>query len=245
VHGLGIDPADGALFIATHTGLFRSPEGSTSAVRVGSSSQDTMGFTVAGPGHFFGSGHPGAGEAGPPNLGLIESTDAGESWEAVSLGGQADFHVLRYASDRIYAFDGLSGLILVSGDGGRTWQQRRPPAPVIDLAIDPTDPRRIIIATERGLAVSADEGASWQALGSDVGLLAWPRTERLYLIDATGQVQLSDDGGKRWAREVGSIRGQPTALVAPAGETLYAALVDGTVLGSSDGGASWQVRSSQ
>ncbi len=28
VHGLGVDPADGALFIATHTGLWRSPKAS-------------------------------------------------------------------------------------------------------------------------------------------------------------------------------------------------------------------------
>ena len=27
VHGLGVNPADGALFIATHTGLYRSGEG--------------------------------------------------------------------------------------------------------------------------------------------------------------------------------------------------------------------------
>jgi hypothetical protein len=27
VHGLGINPKDGALLVATHTGLFRAPEG--------------------------------------------------------------------------------------------------------------------------------------------------------------------------------------------------------------------------
>jgi hypothetical protein len=30
VHGLGINPADDALFIATHTGLYRVDEGSAS-----------------------------------------------------------------------------------------------------------------------------------------------------------------------------------------------------------------------
>jgi len=42
VHGLGINPTDGALFIGTHDGLFRSPEGSATAGRVGESTQDTM-----------------------------------------------------------------------------------------------------------------------------------------------------------------------------------------------------------
>ncbi|MBA2522666.1 MAG: exo-alpha-sialidase, partial [Solirubrobacterales bacterium] len=87
VHGLGINPADGALFIATHDGLFRSPEGSATAERVGESSQDTMGFTIVGPDRFLGSGHPGPGEDGQPNLGLIESGDAGLSWTGVSLAG--------------------------------------------------------------------------------------------------------------------------------------------------------------
>ena len=54
VHGLGIDPADKALFIATHTGLFRVGDGQSSAVRVGDSYQDTRGFTVVGENRFLG-----------------------------------------------------------------------------------------------------------------------------------------------------------------------------------------------
>jgi hypothetical protein len=55
VHGLGVDPADDSLYIATHAGLFRAPPGESEVSRVGSSNQDTMGFTVTGPGSFLGS----------------------------------------------------------------------------------------------------------------------------------------------------------------------------------------------
>src|SRR5687768_6438573 len=55
VHGLGINPSDGSLFIATHTGLFRVAADSRKAVRVGDRFQDTMGFSVAGPDRFLGS----------------------------------------------------------------------------------------------------------------------------------------------------------------------------------------------
>ena len=48
VHGLGINPADGALVIATHTGLLRANPGERQARRVGDLYQDTMGFTVVG-----------------------------------------------------------------------------------------------------------------------------------------------------------------------------------------------------
>ena len=47
VHALGIDPADGRLYVATHFGLFAlSNEGQAS--KVGTAGQDTMGFTVVG-----------------------------------------------------------------------------------------------------------------------------------------------------------------------------------------------------
>ncbi len=87
VHGLGVNPKDGALFTATHTGLFRVAPGGTQPVRVGDRYHDTMGFTVVGPDHFLASGHPDGRERLPPLLGLIESRDAGESWQAISLLG--------------------------------------------------------------------------------------------------------------------------------------------------------------
>jgi hypothetical protein len=55
IHGLGINPRDGAPYAATHTGLFVIREGAAS--RVADRYQDTMGFTVVGPDHFLGSGH--------------------------------------------------------------------------------------------------------------------------------------------------------------------------------------------
>lgn len=51
IHGLGRNPADDALFIATHTGLFRMTSSDPSPERVAGLYQDTMGFTVVGPDH--------------------------------------------------------------------------------------------------------------------------------------------------------------------------------------------------
>jgi photosystem II stability/assembly factor-like uncharacterized protein len=243
VHGLGVDPADDSLYIATHAGLFRAPAGETEAARVGSSEQDTMGFTVTGPGRFLGSGHPGPGEKGPPSLGLIASDDAGQSWEEVSLAGEADFHVLRYAHKRVYALNALSGKLMVSDDGGENWEERAPPPEVIDLAVDPRDPQRILASTARGLAISEDEGQSWKPAGSEIGLLAWLEPEKLYLVDARGEVSVSDDAGSSW-RSMGTIGGQPAAFLATPDDELYAALPDGTIEASSDGGASWKRRAS-
>lgn len=243
VHGLGVNPGDGALYIATHSGLFRAAAGSERVEPVGEGRQDTMGFTVTGPDRFLASGHPGPGEDGPPNLGLVESTDGGETWEEVSLGGEADFHALVWEHGRVYGYDASHGRLMSSDDRGRTWEERAVPAPVIDLAVDPDDAQRLLISTEAGLMVSDRGGERWRPIGDEVGigLLAWPAGERLYLVDARGGAHVSRDGGRRW-EDAGQIGGQPAALVATGPRELYAALPEGTVMRSTDAGESWSVR---
>ncbi len=135
VHGLGVNPSDGSLFVATHTGLFRAGPSEMRARRVGDRYQDTMGFTVIGPDRFLGSGHPDGREQLPPYLGLIESVDAGRSWQPVSLLGEADFHVLEARGQRIYGygsdFESREPRFLTSTDGGRSWRRLEAPEPLI------------------------------------------------------------------------------------------------------------------
>jgi hypothetical protein len=239
IHGFGID--GDTLYIATHTGLFVAPKGQSKARRLGESRQDIMGFSVVEQGRFIGSGHPDATQDLPPNLGLIESRDAGRTWRNISLQGKADFHVLQSAGARIYGFDGTQGRLMVSADAGHSWNQRTPPAAMFGLAIDPASTDRIVAATERGVFASQNAGESWRPLRNDMaGLLAWPSVGRLFLVDGRGVVQTSADAGKRW-RQVGDIGGQPSAFIAH-GRDLYAALSDGTVKRSADGGRSWSVR---
>jgi hypothetical protein len=242
VHGLGVNPADGALYIATHTGMYRVEQGERKAERVGDRYQDTMGFTIVGPNRFLGSGHPDLRDDLPPLLGLIESTDSGESWQPISLLGEADFHVLRFAGERVYGYDASNDRLLVSADRGRTWNELERPGPMVDLAVDPSNERRIVATTEEGLFESRDGGESWNRVGEAVGLLAWPTRERLYLVAGGGQVFASRDGG-RLLEHRGEIGGQPAALLAQSANELYVALHDGTIKRSSDGGASWVVRS--
>jgi hypothetical protein len=100
MHGLGINPGDGALFVATQAGLIRAPEGDDKPERVGDRFQDTMDFTIVGPDTFLGSGHPDGRDKLPPFLGLIRSDDGGTSWRPVSLLGKRDSASNRTTSKR-------------------------------------------------------------------------------------------------------------------------------------------------
>jgi hypothetical protein len=242
VHGLGLNPRDGALFIATHTGIFRAAPGEPKAERVGDSTQDTMGFTVAGPDRFLGSGHPGEFDNAVNPLGLIRSRDGGQSWENVSLEGEADFHVLRFGEGRVYGYDAGNGRLMASADRGGSWKELAAPAPLLDLVPKPGAPNELVASGEGGLYRSSDGGRSWDRAGREIGFLGWPSPPALLLVDARGVTQVSRDGGRSW-RQLGAIGGQPAAFLVQDERELYAALPDGTVKRSADGGRTWSVRS--
>ncbi len=238
VHGLGVNPADGALLVATHTGLFRMEPGSDEMTRVGDRLQDTMGFAVVGPERFIGSGHPDLRDDLPPLLGLIRSDDGGRSWQTVSLTGEADFHALLADGDRITGYDASGGRVMVSRDGGATWRQSAPPAAIADIAAEPGAPGRLLATSEVGLLASTDSGATWRVGAGDAVLLSWPARETLYGFTSTGEVRISGDGGSTW-EDRGSLPGAPAAATEDEGR-LIVALHDGGFASSSDGGRTWR-----
>ena len=244
VHGLGVNPADGALFIATHTGLFRSAVGEATSKRVGDRLQDTMGFTVIAPDRFLGSGHPDGRDGLPPFLGLIQSHDAGRTWRPLSLTGKRDFHALAAAGARVYGYGSdfktrQQGL-LASADGGKTWSSRRAPEPLLALSVDSGRPQRVLAGGARSIWLSNDGARSWRRLGGPGGLVS-SGAGKDYRVTTAGSVAVSSDGGRRW-RSTGRVGGEPAAF-AFAKDTLYVALHDGTVKQSSDDGRSWRLRS--
>ncbi len=248
VHGLGVDPGDGVLYAATHSGLFRVPEQGR-AQRVANRAQDTMGFSIVGPGKFIGSGHPDFREddVRPPLLGLIESDDRGETWDRISLHGKADFHALHAAHGNVYGYDSTSQTFMVSRDR-KEWD-RRSKLPMADFAVDPADPDTLLATTRQGVVRSTDGGRAWTPIAGAPALvvLAWAGQGQLYGVTPDGNVQRSEDGGTTWG-ERGSVGGQPEAMtvdVRDGTETLYVAATDRGILASTDQGRTFTTRYSE
>jgi hypothetical protein len=242
IHGLGRNPADDALFIATHTGLFRLGSNDRSAERVAGLYQDTMGFTVVGPDHFLGSGHPGSIENDPPFLGLIESRNGGRKWRPISLRGDVDFHVLEAQGKTVYGFgsdwDTREARFLRSDDAGRTWTRLAPPEGLLGLAIDPQDSRISVALGEQRGWVSRDGGASWRPLDIPGGMVTWTRELGLVAVDLGGVVRSASEPTGEW-NEVGRLPGTPAALEG-VGDELLAASHEARVVSSRDGGQTWR-----
>jgi len=235
IHGIGVDPENGAVYAGTHYGLFRIEDGTATRV---SEVQDFMGFTVAGSDHFLASGHPGEGQGGHSSVGLIESTDGGQTWRELSLAGEADFHALEYRHGRVYGLNSMTGQLLVSEDK-ESWQELSG-EPIADFAVSPEDPDALIATTEQGLVQSADGGRTFEAV-SDAPLMVfvgWAEDGTLAGVTPEGVLYTADapDGG--WT-ERGNVGGQPEALTVHSADEIYAA-TDGTVLVSTDGGTTFR-----
>lgn len=241
VHGLGRNPADGAIYIATHFGLWRMKKGED-PVRVGDYLHDFMGFAVVGPDRFIASGHPNGARDLPPHMGLIESTDAGRTWNSRSLFGTADFHTLIAAGEGAVGWSSNTGELQFSDDL-KTWDTRAKQLALADFAADPATRTTVVISITRSetrlqLRRSDDGGRTFTTIrkAPQLARFAWSDPKRLWGFATDGVVWRSGDGGRTWAR-AGSLGAPPEAVADEDGMLLAAA--GGAIQRSTDGGRSW------
>jgi len=234
IHGLGIDPADNGLYVASHMGIFKQTRDGFE--RVADRWQDTMAFTVVGPDHFLASGHPDMREDKPVHLGLIESKDAAETWESLSLEGRADFHALEPAGERLYGYDSQTQTLMVTSDR-REWQDLVQ-LPVVDLAADPNDAGTLMITDTSGRLMRMQAGREPQLVADAPRLvfIDWPEEDLLVGLAPEGSVHRSTDGGVSW-QELRPIEGPPVALAVTT-DRWYAATEQGIYV-SEDQGSTW------
>ncbi|HEX8500692.1 MAG TPA: peptidoglycan-binding protein [Pyrinomonadaceae bacterium] len=160
------------------------------------------------------------------NAGLFRSYNLEKGWEVVPYGPRLDVRTLCVASspqepETIFVGTSNSG-VLVSRDGGKTWEQARGiPAeyPVNVIERDPKRPENIYVGTTQTLYVSHDGGQRWLRrggnlpLGSFTSVLlnpenpdevfvgnAYERGGRVFTAAEGGGVFRSTDRGMTWQR---------------------------------------------
>lgn len=238
VHGLAVDPESGQVLLATHEGLFDVTD--QPGTRIGDVN-DLMGFSpTQDPGVFYASGHPGPGSKMPNPMGLIRSSDGGQTWEQLSRQGESDFHALTTTKTGILGYDGT----LRATTDGKTWTPVDVDFAPAVLAGHPNSDT-VLATTTGGLQRSTDAGKTW-SLTTDTPLIqfaAFASPAEAFGVEPDGTVHLSLDGGATWA-QAGKIDGTVQAIAAAKGPDgkpgIWAATTEEIVV-SSDGGATFQV----
>lgn len=206
VHALGRDPGDGDLLLAGHAGLFRVTR--SGFERIGPVI-DLMGFTVAGPGHYYASGHPQPGTDLPQPVGLIESRDGGETWSVLSRGGQSDFHSLTATDGGIIGHDG----VLRRTDDGTRWTSLAADFEPISLS-GRSDDGRVVGSTSTSVVTSDDGGRSWRPVpGSPAPSLVSRADDAAVAITGDGRIHVADAMAEKWS-VTDMVARQPMAILA-------------------------------
>lgn len=198
VHGVVVD-GDG-LLLGTHDGVHRVNPESGASERVGESRDDFMGFGGAPDATLVASGHPGPGSTLPNPLGLITSSDGGQTWKSVSLLGQVDFHDLAIRGNEIVGWD-TRGPLQWSSDGGVSWQA----GPLVTPTSVTWFGDRVWLGTpDRGLITWAPGQDGIDEMGVPGMLVSSsPSGNALWRVNDDGSVHRSSDG-QNWS-ELGRV----------------------------------------
>ena len=168
----------------------------------------------------------------------------GETWEPISGLGEADYHEIEIAGDRIFALRNEDpGMIQISDDGGKTWDTREAPsvAAPIDVAVNPGDPKVWAVSTDQGVFVSQQRGQVLAPARHDVRRphRLGRRPTRCTPRARTARSRRAPTAADSW-QDVGTIGAGPKELiVGPKGE-LYASVSGPEIRRSTDGGANWE-----
>ncbi len=153
--------------------------------------------------------------AGGYNGGLYKSTDSGSTWKEI-LSNILVYDAVMNPSDTktIYVAGYFSdhGRVIVTHDGGTSWQQtfneESMQNPVRSIALNPADPKQVIIGTATGeLIKSLDGGQNWQILHNFLAKftgMVW-QGSGLYILTREKGLQKSTDLGLTFQSLNGSL----------------------------------------
>jgi len=190
VHGLTYSADGKRLIVAVHDGLVAYGAGKWS--KDPGPRHDYMGFSATRD-RFYSSGHPAPGSELTNPLGLIMSADGGRTWHKRGLEGETDFHVLgtSYETNAVYAYTPAPnsrmkrpGLYYTLNDGF-AWKPAKAEGlggPIHAVAVHPSKPQIIAVATKEGIYLSSDYGERFDRIVPGQGLAVFFDLDGEHLI---------------------------------------------------------------
>jgi photosystem II stability/assembly factor-like uncharacterized protein len=169
--------------------------------------------------------------------------------KAISQLNTADFHSLAFSlTEPSTVFFGHHNGLLISRDGGKTWQETAlKNADAMALALPLSDPRVMYAAGHDVFVKSMDAGQSWQGVttnlpSSDIhGFVADSQNAEIVYAHAVGYgIFISENGGTTWQPLWPEAPPSTFNLALGDNETLFAAAGGEGLWRSSDKGQTWQ-----
>ncbi|WEG15327.1 YCF48-related protein [Alkalihalophilus pseudofirmus] len=213
LHGLEYAHHEDAFYVATHHGLIKHADGEWIDVNKEAEKHDFMGLAILDENTMLSSGHPSHSSNLEDPLGVMKSTDQGETWEPIALYPEVDFHLLhanKGDSNQVYAIDAYNSHFYHSEDGGYSWEQVETeglPEPIghtYSLTSHPQFPSHVLAGTEEGVYMSLDSGQTWEEMESNSTATALESlngdNEELmaYFVGELEGLYFSKDFGQTW-----------------------------------------------
>jgi photosystem II stability/assembly factor-like uncharacterized protein len=183
---------------------------------------------------------------------VLRTDDAGESWTLQRHDTSVDqplFSVFFRDRQRGYAV-GLWSLVIATADGGKSWTPvKLPPPPGAKkadrnlLKIFANRMGTLFVAAEQGMILKSYDGENWTYLTTGYKGSFWTgivlNNGTLLVGGLRGTIYRSADDGRSWREAKSGFKSSITDF-AEAGGKVYATGLDGVLLESDDGGATFK-----
>ncbi|EMI9088508.1 VPS10, VPS10 domain protein [Bacillus cereus] len=175
IHGIGYAGNMPGISIATHSGIKVYQNGKW--FETTTQLHDYMGFQATKNG-FFASGHPEPGANLKNPLGLMKSSDGGNTLEKLAFYGESDFHNLAvgYNTEAIYLYNERPNSKLQQGfyfstNNGQDWKNSKLKglsSTIHSFSVHPDQASVVAVSAKDGVYLSTDYGNTFELLSTSL-----------------------------------------------------------------------------
>ncbi|HFJ9329710.1 TPA: F510_1955 family glycosylhydrolase [Bacillus paranthracis] len=175
IHGIGFAGNMPGVSIATHSGIKVYQNGKWLETKTGL--HDYMGFQATKNG-FFASGHPEPGANLKNPLGLMKSSDGGNTLEKLAFYGESDFHNLAvgYNTEAIYLYNERPNSKLQQGfyfstNNGQDWKNSKLKglsSTIHSFSVHPDQTSVVAVSAKDGVYLSTDYGNTFELFSTSL-----------------------------------------------------------------------------